>query len=179
MANVNTKAHVLVRDGFACRLCGALLLLPQAIKLLDRQVPGLDLYDAHGKTEPLRSRWATVDHVIPEIQGGMDTLDNLVACCVVCNSRKGGTVGPRREAQTRAIAWDGLSSLFLELASTHARHLSGEDKRWRDALGREGIEASLAHLQAAVDILQTLKRDPGMDLDARLSFLARSMPEGA
>lgn len=177
MANVNTKAHVLVRDGFACQLCGALLLLPQAIKLLDRQVPGLDLYDAHGKTEPLRSRWATVDHVIPEVQGGMDTLDNLVACCVVCNSRKGGTVGLRREART-AIAWDGLSSLFLGLASTHARHLSDEDRKWRDALRREGIEASLVHLQATVDVLQTYKRDPSMDLDARLSLLARSKSEG-
>lgn len=31
----------------------------------------------------------TVDHLIPKSQGGEDTMDNLVACCVRCNARKG------------------------------------------------------------------------------------------
>ena len=66
MANVNTKAHVLVRDGFCCHYCGGPLYLPQAVKVLDWHVPGLDLWDAHGRKEPLRSGWATVDHVVPE-----------------------------------------------------------------------------------------------------------------
>jgi hypothetical protein len=41
MPNVNTKAHVLVRDGFRCRYCGRALIVAQATKLLDVLVPGL------------------------------------------------------------------------------------------------------------------------------------------
>lgn len=40
MPNVNTKAHVLVRDGLVCRYCGSRLYLPQAIKVLDLHNPG-------------------------------------------------------------------------------------------------------------------------------------------
>jgi len=43
-----------------------------------------------------------VDHVQPRVQGGTDDLDNLVACCRMCNLRK----GKRSEA------------LFLGMAST-------------------------------------------------------------
>ncbi|MFP5347664.1 MAG: HNH endonuclease [Actinomycetes bacterium] len=32
---------------------------------------------------------ATVDHVLPRSRGGKDTWENLVACCVRCNNRKG------------------------------------------------------------------------------------------
>jgi 5-methylcytosine-specific restriction endonuclease McrA len=33
---------------------------------------------------------ATYDHVVPRIQGGPTTWDNVVICCVPCNQRKGG-----------------------------------------------------------------------------------------
>lgn len=36
-----------------------------------------------------------VDHVIPKAAGGKDDLDNLVAACKPCNSRKGARVGAR------------------------------------------------------------------------------------
>ncbi len=32
----------------------------------------------------------TVDHVIPVCQGGPNTWQNLVACCLACNQHKGG-----------------------------------------------------------------------------------------
>lgn len=31
----------------------------------------------------------TVDHVLPRSRGGQDSWENLVACCVRCNNRKG------------------------------------------------------------------------------------------
>ena len=31
----------------------------------------------------------TVDHIIPQAQGGSDNWDNLVACCLECNQKKG------------------------------------------------------------------------------------------
>jgi hypothetical protein len=39
----------------------------------------------------------TVDHVIPVEKGGLDTLDNLVACCSHCNSKWG--------TKTKHIKW--------------------------------------------------------------------------
>jgi 5-methylcytosine-specific restriction endonuclease McrA len=30
----------------------------------------------------------TADHVIPKAQGGLDTMDNLVAACLKCNGAK-------------------------------------------------------------------------------------------
>ncbi len=55
-----SKKHVLIRDGFTCAYCRI-------------QTPEL-----------------TVDHIIPKLQGGASTFENCVACCRLCNSKKGG-----------------------------------------------------------------------------------------
>ena len=114
MPNINTKAHVLVRDGFVCRYCGARLYLAQAVKILEMHNPGSMHWDAHWGTEPLKSNGATVDHIISEDNGGYDTIDNLVACCVVCNSSKGKG---ERNLLHRSLdrSWDGGCSIFLTL----------------------------------------------------------------
>ncbi len=49
MPNINTKAHVLVRDKFICRYCGAQLYLAQAIKVLDMHKPAKDIGMLTGK----------------------------------------------------------------------------------------------------------------------------------
>lgn len=36
-----------------------------------------------------RSRATTVDHVLPRSRGGGNSWENLVACCLECNARKG------------------------------------------------------------------------------------------
>ena len=41
-----------------------------------------------GKT--LASNQLSMDHVIPKSQGGETTWENIVCCCMSCNSRKGG-----------------------------------------------------------------------------------------
>jgi hypothetical protein len=138
MPNVNTKAHVLVRDGFTCRYCGAQLYLAQAIKVLGIWRPEQNLWDAHWAKEPLKSAGATVDHIEPEESGGLDTLDNLVTCCVLCNSIKGSgqkTLLPPFPEKS----WDGLSGIFLALAPRYEELLSKDDKKWHAALKREGI----------------------------------------
>lgn len=58
----NLKIKILVRDGYACRYCGA------------------------------TDRYMVVDHVIPFYQGGTGTEDNLVAACASCNSKKRGQI---------------------------------------------------------------------------------------
>lgn len=158
MANVPTRAHVLRRDGFRCRYCGARLYLAQAIKLLDLYAPGLNLYDPHGNREPLRSCWATVDHVIAEVAGGFDTLENLVACCVVCNSRKGcGEPLFSESGRSADDGWDGLCGVFVALAARFPEALNIEDRKWLEAMRREKIEESPDAVEAAVASLFEIK----------------------
>ncbi len=57
-----TRAAVYARDQGRCAYCGVSL--------------------------PLSA--ATLDHVVPQSQGGRSTWENLVTCCRRCNQRKGG-----------------------------------------------------------------------------------------
>lgn len=149
MPNVNTKAHVLVRDGFTCRYCGYQLYLAQAVKVLDIHEPGTTHWDAHWESEPLKSHGATIDHIIPEDEGGYDSPDNLVACCVICNSSKGKG---RRDLLPPSSdkSWDGGSCIFLTLAPMYKKHLSREDEKWLKALRWEGIAPDEENLQARI-----------------------------
>lgn len=62
------RQTVLKRDGYKCAVCG--------IKL-------------NRKAIPLSPNNPTVDHIVPLSKGGTHTYDNLRACCLNCNSKKG------------------------------------------------------------------------------------------
>lgn len=162
MPNVNTKASVLLRDGFKCRFCEGLLLLSQAIKLLETRFPGLRLYDAHGKIEPLRSRWATVDHILPENLGGYDDRDNLVACCVTCNSKKGNTRLEPPTVSDVGSNWHGLAELYLTATESERHNFNKDEQLWIDALQREGVVPSSLDPSTVIGVLEH-GRDEGLD----------------
>ena len=152
MPNINTKAHVLVRDNFTCRYCSARLYLAQAVKILAMHKPERIYWDVHWRTEPLKSYGATVDHIIPEDDGGYDSFDNLVACCVICNSSKGK--GKRSLLPPPSDrSWDGCSSIFLTLAPMYKSRLSKEDEKWMRALEREGLGADIEGIQGKIDTI--------------------------
>jgi len=122
-------------------------------------VPNLELWDLHGRKEPLRTRWATVDHLVAEAEGGMDILENLVACCVACNSRKGKATRHVPHEKLGNPDWDGLASIFLGLFDQYQDRLGKEDRKWKEALQREGITPSLDGLEETVLKLQTAKHE--------------------
>jgi hypothetical protein len=47
-------------------------------------------------------RATTVDHVVPRCQGGTNTWNNLVACCLECNALKGGRTPEQAGMQLRS-----------------------------------------------------------------------------
>lgn len=53
-----SKKHVLVRDKHVCQYCG------------------------------VKDPKMTIDHIIPQSKGGLNTWENTVACCQRCNTRK-------------------------------------------------------------------------------------------
>ena len=57
-----TRRNIYARDENLCQFCGL-------------RFPTRDL---------------TLDHVVPRVQGGRNTWENLVCACVKCNARKGG-----------------------------------------------------------------------------------------
>lgn len=100
----------------------------------------------------MKSNRATVDHTIPDDEVGYDTLDNLVACCVVCNSSKGN--GQRiLLPPVPDKLWDGGSCVFLTLVPIYRGHLSMKDEKWLKALEREGIKPDNKDIQAKINMI--------------------------
>lgn len=57
------KKNVFVRDENTCQYCG-------------------EVY-------PKKSKFLTIDHVLPSSRGGKDSFTNCVCCCKICNEKKG------------------------------------------------------------------------------------------
>jgi 5-methylcytosine-specific restriction endonuclease McrA len=70
----------------------------------------------------------TIDHVHPRSRGGRDTWENLVACCLACNNRKG-------DKTLSQIGWE-LSFQPREPhgASWHIKELEKATDAWNDFL---------------------------------------------
>lgn len=68
-----SRANIYQRDKYACQYCGV-------------------NYSPEG---------LTFDHVIPQVQNGEATWENIVTACLVCNNKKGGRTP--REANMRLI----------------------------------------------------------------------------
>lgn len=56
-----SRRTIIWRDGFTCQYCGCQEMISKL----------------------------TIDHLIPRSRGGQKTWENLVACCIPCNQRKG------------------------------------------------------------------------------------------
>lgn len=68
-------SRIYERDGCNCWYCGCKLLALEEIQKLP-----------NGEVPP---NYPTLDHVIPRLVGGGDSLDNLRAACPECNNAKG------------------------------------------------------------------------------------------
>lgn len=97
-----SRKNILLRDRYTCQYC-------------ERTGPAGEL---------------TMDHVIPRSRGGASTWENLVACCIECNNRKGNRTpdeaGMKLARQPRP---------FTMHTSRHIMRLLGKgDNQWRKYL---------------------------------------------
>lgn len=95
-----SRRGVLARDRWTCQYCGV---------------------------RPGRSAM-TVDHVVPRVQGGRRSWENLVAACQGCNHRKGG----RRPEQARMrLRRRPAAPRFLPIARLDPAIADERESRWR------------------------------------------------
>ena len=72
------------------RLFGYDRLPRQQVKLNRRNIYGRDGNRCQYCGKGFSTKELTIDHVVPRVQGGEHTWENLVCACVPCNTRKGG-----------------------------------------------------------------------------------------
>jgi 5-methylcytosine-specific restriction endonuclease McrA len=82
-----TRRAVFARDLWACQYCGT----------------------ARGTL--------TVDHVIPRSKGGPSTWENIVACCVPCNRRKGDRLPRQANMHPRRAPRPPSPMIFIHVAA--------------------------------------------------------------
>ena len=72
------------------RLLGYDRVPREQVKLNRRNIYARDASRCQYCGKHFSTKELTIDHVVPRVQGGMNTWDNLVCACVRCNARKGG-----------------------------------------------------------------------------------------
>lgn len=80
-----SKGNVHVRDGYICQYCG----------------------------KELKRTSATIDHVIPQAQGGKNSWDNTVTSCFPCNNSKQDRTPSQAHMTLRRQPWQPTIMEFL------------------------------------------------------------------
>ena len=140
-------------DRWICRWCNRPVIFAPVMKFLEREVR------KSGAAEPLsyfHPRWtrdgaplldelgAVLDHVEAFSTGGPDDQKNLATSCSKCNGRKSSAPldewskrpqrNPVKGKYGEPQHWDGLSNLFIALASQAGTKLTASEREWLEAL---------------------------------------------
>jgi 5-methylcytosine-specific restriction endonuclease McrA len=141
------------RDGWLCCWCKKPVIFAPVMKYLERQLRNaghgghLAYYHPHWTRDgsPLLDELgAVIDHVAAFSAGGLDNKENLMTACNKCNGQKSAaTIDKWSERPMRKPIkgkygepqnWDGLSALFVLLASRDFARLTASEKGWLKAL---------------------------------------------
>ena len=125
------------RDRWLCWSCKKPVIFAPAMRLLEREIlksgfTGSLAYYHKNATRygaPLLDElWAVLDHREAFSTGGLNSEDNLATACSKCNGRKSNAAlaeylkrpkrKPIRGKYGEPENWDGLSTVFVVLAST-------------------------------------------------------------
>lgn len=87
-----SKREILRRDNYTCQYCGH------------------------------KTRFLTIDHVIPRHQGGGHTWQNLVAACAQCNRRKGGKRPEEANMRLRRRPFEPTPTAYYRFGRHLERH---------------------------------------------------------
>jgi 5-methylcytosine-specific restriction endonuclease McrA len=147
------QLRIFRRDKWLCRWCDRPVIFGAAMRLLDREMKNADwkgklaYYHTHATRADaplLDELWAVIDHVKPVSGGGLNSDENLATACNKCNGRKNSAPlddwgkrlirKPIKGKYGPPLHWDGLSSLFVMLATRNQIGLSASEKAWLKVL---------------------------------------------
>lgn len=100
------RRNLFARDSHRCQYCGCNAPLPQL----------------------------SVDHVVPRSQGGRTTWENVVCCCLTCNTRKGGRTPQQARMQLLKKPVRPRFNPLLARKLDHPRY-----RAWRTFLAAAGL----------------------------------------
>ena len=75
-----------------------------------------------------KSNFMTVDHIVPKDKGGKDSWENLVAACVLCNTKKGNKL--LQDISIKLLKKPKIPSILFNLQ----RDLSNAQNSWKPYL---------------------------------------------
>lgn len=149
----NLQVAIFERDGWLCCWCKKPVIFAPVMKYLERELRNaghgrrLAYYHAHWTRDgsPLLDELgAVIDHVSAFSAGGLDNKENLITACNKCNGRKSAATvdkwskrpmhKPVKGKFGEPQNWDGLSALFVLLASRDLARLTASQKGWLKAL---------------------------------------------
>ena len=147
------QVQVFFSQRWLCYLCRKPLVFPLALRQLeelvaqdapDRLVAYFNLNWRRDLAPLLDELGASVDHVEAFSAGGDHSQSNFAAICARCNARKSAKTRDDYETAAKLwrvkgkhgepVHWDGLSSVFVALASKSSRPLTTAEKAWLRAL---------------------------------------------
>ncbi len=148
------QLEIFRRDGWLCCWCKRPVIFPPVMKYLELELRNsgnrepLAYYHAHWtrNTAPLLDELgAVIDHIEAFSTGGTCTEDNFCTACCKCNVRKSAAPLERwnQREKRKPIKgqygepqhWDGLSQLFVLLASRNTSALTTGERQWLKTLG--------------------------------------------
>jgi 5-methylcytosine-specific restriction endonuclease McrA len=147
------QVRIFRRDGWLCRWCGRPVVFAPAMRLVQQWVRD------QGCSSPLAyhdPRWrrdqaplldhlgAVIDHIEAFVRGGPHDEPNFVTSCNKCNMRKNSSevsefgkrspLIPVKGKYGEPSHWDGMTILFVLLASQRVAELSASELAWLKAL---------------------------------------------
>ena len=75
-----------------------------------------------------KSNFMTIDHIVPKDKGGKDSWENLVAACVLCNTKKGNKL--LQDISIKLLKKPKIPSILFNLQ----RDLSNAQNSWKPYL---------------------------------------------
>ena len=148
------QVSIFRRDGWLCCWCKKPVIFAPVMKYLEYELRNagqhgrLAYYHAHWTRDgsPLLDELgAVIDHITAFSTGGLDNKENLITACNKCNGHKSAATidkwskrpvrNPIKGKYGEPQNWDGLSALFVLLASRYSAALTTSERGWLKALG--------------------------------------------
>jgi 5-methylcytosine-specific restriction endonuclease McrA len=112
------SAYLVIKVPAVVRLLKRFRKQHKPVKFSRINVYGRDDYKCQYCSKPCKMNDLTYDHVIPRSQGGKTVWENIVSCCVKCNSKKAGRTPQQAGMKLlkKPVQPSAMPAVFIQLS---------------------------------------------------------------